>query len=243
MKQIIKSILGHPRRLIAACVMIIAAAGVAAAYEVEPMRIIMDLGSGRTSSVITIRNTRDQDLPVEIVMKRRIVHPDGRQEFVVDEENFSVFPPLALIPAGETQAVRITYIGDPAIEDSQAYVAEVQEVPVQREDFTGVVFAYNFGVALYVRADEARANVSLDAVERTETGIAFSVTNAGTDFAMLGELELSVEAGGQSVSLSPEQVAELVENPIIPPHGSRDFHLAINDLPDGPVNIGLGRAY
>lgn len=230
-------------RIIAVLALILASAGIAAAYEVEPMRLILDLGSGRTSTVINIRNTRDQDLPVEIVMKRRIVNPDGSQEFVPAEDQFAVFPPLALVAAGESQAVRLTYIGDPGAQDSQAFIAEVQEVPVAPDGFTGVVFAYNFGVAVYVRAAEAQADVSLADVNRTETGIAFQVTNGGTDFAMLGELDLSISAGGQDVRLSAAQVGEMIENPIIPPHSTREFHLAINDLPEGPVAINLGRSF
>lgn len=103
----------HAKRTLIAVLAVIATAGLAIAYEVEPMRIILDLGSGRTSTVITINNTRDSDLPVEIVMKRRIVHPDGTQEFLPAEDDFSVFPPQALVPAGQSQAVRISYIGDP----------------------------------------------------------------------------------------------------------------------------------
>ncbi len=232
-----------PKYILAAVLGLITTAGVAFAYEVEPMRLILDLGQGRTSAVINIRNTRETELPVEIVMKRRIIHPDGSQEFVVDEDSFSIFPPLALVAPGEAQAVRISYIGDPTVQDSQAFIAEVQEVPVTRDGFTGVVFAYNFGVAVYVRANEAQANVAVSNAERTETGLNFSLTNSGTDFAMLGELDLRIEADGQTVRIGADQVAEVIENPIIPPHSTRDFHLAITDLPDGPIGVTLGRAF
>ena len=205
--------------------------GCAAAY--------LDLGTNRTSTVITVNNTRDQNLPVEIVMKRRVVHPDGRQEFIAAEEDFSVFPPLALIPGGQSQAIRISYIGDPSISDSQAFIAEVQEVPVSEEGFTGVVFAYNFGVAIYVRADGARAAVELSAAERDDDGIRFTVTNSGTDFAMLTDMSVRMSIAGQAVQLMPAQLAEMVENPIIPPHSSRDFHLPLTGLPDGDLAMSI----
>jgi P pilus assembly chaperone PapD len=243
MGGVMKQIFKHPLRALAAFLILLIPAGVAVAYEVEPMRMILDLGAGRTTAVINIRNTREEALPVEIVMKRRIVHADGSQEFVPAEEDFSIFPPLALIQPGQSQAIRISYIGDPAVRDSQAYVAEVQEVPVSREDFTGVVFAYNFGVAVYVRANEAQADISLAEVRETPEGLALRVTNAGTDFAMLGELDLRIRAGGETVRLSPAQVAELVENPIIPPHASRDFLLGIDGLPAGAVEVSLGRSF
>ena len=226
-------------RLATAILALVCAAGIAVAYEVEPMRLILDLGSNRTSTVISITNTRDTRLPVEIVMKRRIVHPDGRQEFLPADEDFSVFPPLALIEPGESQAVRLSYIGDPGLTDSQAYVAEVQEVPVSQPGFTGVVFAYNFGVAVYLRAADAEADVQLHDVRRDETGLSFRAVNNGTDYAMLTDMSLRIRIGDDTVRLDAAQLGGLVENPIIPPHASRDFHLAISDLPEGEVRISL----
>ena len=229
----------HAQRTLIAVLAVIATAGLAIAYEVEPMRIILDLGSGRTSTIITINNTRDSDLPVEIVMKRRIVHPDGTQEFLPAEDDFSVFPPQALVPAGQSQAVRISYIGDPDLEDSAAFIAEVQEVPVSEPGFTGVVFAYNFGVAICVRADDARADVAVSDISREVDGLVFTASNSGTDFAMLSDMALRLAVGEETVRLTPAQLAELVENPIIPPHGSREFRLPITGLPDGPLTIAI----
>ncbi|WP_203292088.1 molecular chaperone [Maricaulis parjimensis] len=226
-------------RISLAFMAMVCAAGLALGYEVEPMRLILDLGSNRTSTVISITNTRDARLPVEIVMKRRIVNPDGSQEFVPADEDFSVFPPLALIEPGQSQAVRLTYIGDPGITDSQAYIAEVQEVPVNQPGFTGVVFAYNFGVAVYLRADEAEADVSLTEIRREDDGLHFRAVNDGTDFAMLSDMSLRISIGSESIRLEPAQLSELIENPIIPPHAVRDFHLAITDLPDGDLRISL----
>ena len=226
-------------RLASALAAVVLAAGLAVAYEVEPMRLILDLGSNRTSTVISITNTRDTRLPVEIVMKRRIVNADGSQEFVAADEDFSVFPPLALIEPGESQAVRLSYIGDPALADSRAYVAEVQEVPVSQPGFTGVVSAYNFGVAVYLRAADAEADVSVGETRRDETGLYFQVINDGSDFAMLTDMAVRIQIGPDSVRLEPAQLGELIENPIIPPHATRDFHLPIADLPDGEIRISL----
>ena len=214
-------------------------AGPAGAYEVEPMRVVLDLDQGRTSAVLTIRNTRDAALPVEVVMKRRFVDSDGGQRFELEDEAFSVFPPAAMIEPGASQAVRISYIGDHAIDVSQAFVAEVQEAPVTSGDFTGVVFAYNFGVAVYVRAPEARAVLSVTGAERVEGGIAFTVANAGGDFAMLGEWGLRLEIADEQVRFTPAQIGELVDNPLIPPQAERVFVLPLTNLPDGAPRVML----
>jgi P pilus assembly chaperone PapD len=228
-------------RLAAIVGLMAAIAAPARAYEVEPMRMTLDLANGLTSAVINVRNTRDQALPIEIVMKRRIVHPDGRQEFVQADEDFSIFPPLALIEPGQSQGVRISYIGDPALADSEAYIAEVQEVPVTDENFTGVIFAYNFGVAVYVEAPQAQADVAVGAVERTEQGVRFQAINSGSGYAMLGDLDVRLSIGGEMVRLPAEQIIDLVENPIIPPHAVRDFLLPLENLPQGPLAVSFGR--
>jgi P pilus assembly chaperone PapD len=237
-----KSIINRARAGLAAVAVGLAAvfaAAPAVAYEVEPMRVVLDLAQGGTSTVLTIRNTREAALPVEVVMKRRIVHADGRQEFVDADAAFSVFPPAAMIEPGASQAVRISYIGDPGIDVSEAFVAEVQEAPVTSDDFTGVVFAYNFGVAVYVRAPDARASLSVTAAERVDAGLAFTVTNTGSDYAMLGELGLRVEIAGQAVRFTPAQIGELIENPLIPPQAERHFVIPLSNLPDGDLQVTL----
>ena len=56
---------------------------------------------------------------------------------------------------------------------------------------------------------------------------------------MLSDMALRLAVGEETVRLTPAQLAELVENPIIPPHGSREFRLPITGLPDGPLTIAI----
>lgn len=222
------------------------AAWTAHAYEVGPMRIFLDLGAGQTSSVFTIRNTRDEDLPVEMEVYRRLVSEDGEQELVPADDDFVIFPPQVLVGGLQNQAVRIQYVGDPAPAESISYVIQVAEVPVVPDEFTGVVFAYNFGVSVYVRAPGAQDRVSFSQAERDGDSLVFTVTNAGADYNFLSMHGLEISAGGRRSTLTPDQVAERAGNPIIPPNAARRFSLSLDgleldDLPQSDIRVAQVR--
>ncbi|MEH6664968.1 MAG: fimbria/pilus periplasmic chaperone, partial [Brevundimonas sp.] len=138
----------------------------AAAHEVTPMRVFLAPHAGQSSAVVTVANSRTDPLPFEVRVLRREVAPDGAQTFSPAEEQFAVFPPQALVAPQQSQAIRFQYIGDPALAQSAAYVLQVKEVPVMPEGFSGVITVYDFGVAVYVQADDARAEIAVTAVER-----------------------------------------------------------------------------
>jgi fimbrial chaperone protein len=188
-----------------------------------------------------VTNTRDDPLPLEFQAFRREVGRDGEQQLVPADDAFLIFPPQALLEPEATQAVRIQYLGDPGVRVSESYVIEVQEVPVVPDDFNGIVFAYNFGVAVYLRAAGAEEALSFSQVERDGDTLSFSVANDGSDYGFLAERTLSIRAGGERVDIRASELAEYVENPIIPPHSTRDFTITIPDLPEGDVSMSAGR--
>ena len=66
-----KLMLMFARMLIVAPVVLLG--GLVSAHEVQPVRQILNLGQGNYESVITVRNTRNRDLTVEMVALRRVV--------------------------------------------------------------------------------------------------------------------------------------------------------------------------
>ncbi|MBJ7447905.1 MAG: molecular chaperone [Brevundimonas sp.] len=220
-----------------------AATSPALAHEVSPMRVFLTPADGVRSSVVTIVNDRDSDLPIEIEFRRRIVAPDGTQTFENADEQFVAFPPQVLIGPKGTQAIRFEYIGDPDLAVSQSYVLQVKEVPVLPENFSGVLTVYNFGVAVYLTADGARAELERPVVvSRDDSQVRFQIQNTGTDYGFLSQRIVRLRAGGETVTLDPEQVAEQIENPIIPPNSTREFALKTDGLPPGEVTIEVGAA-
>ena len=66
-------------------------------------------------------------------------------------DEFLVFPPQAVVPAGATQSFRIQWVGEPNIQKSQSYMFSVNQLPVKRKaGESGVQVVFNFGVIVSV---------------------------------------------------------------------------------------------
>ncbi|MFM7350407.1 MAG: molecular chaperone [Erythrobacter sp.] len=219
-------------------------AGAVQAYEVTPMRVFLQPANGQNSATITINNIRTEPLPVEIQVLRRVVKPDGEQVFEPAEEEFITFPPQVQIPAGQSQAIRVQYVGDVG-ETAQAFVVQVTEVPVNKLEGTGIQFTYNFGVAVYVQPPRARARLAVSDAAVADGVLRFKVANSGNDYGFLTGQVLEYNLGGTRVTLTPDDVATLVANPIVPPGATREFALpldkSIASSAGAPVEVRLLR--
>lgn len=231
------------RLFAAAAALLIAAA--AQAYEVTPMRIFLQPDRGQNSATITINNVRDEALPVEIQVFRRIVAADGEQVFEPAEEEFITFPPQVQIGSGQSQAIRIQYVGALG-EVAEAFVVQVTEVPVNRLEGTGIQFTYNFGVAVYVQPPRARARLAVGEAQVVDGALRFAVVNSGNDYGFLTGQALEYSIGSVRVTLTPDELATMVSNPIVAPGATREFTLPIASAgtagaPTGPAQVRLLR--
>ncbi len=224
-----------------------ALAGAAWAYEVTPMRVFLQPDRGQNSATITINNVRDEALPVEIQVFRRIVAADGEQVFEPAEEEFIIFPPQVQIAAGQSQAIRIQYVGDLG-EVAEAFVVQVTEVPVNKLEGTGIQFTYNFGVAVYVQPPRARARLAVSDAVAADGTLRFKVANNGNDYGFLTGQVLEYRVGTARVTLTPDELATLVTNPIVPPGATREFAFPLaaslgagSAAASGPVEVRLLR--
>jgi P pilus assembly chaperone PapD len=239
----------HARRvwtMIAAILALVMASAVNA-YEVTPMRVFLQPDRGQTSATITINNIREEALPVEIQVFRRVVAANGEQVFEPADEEFITFPPQVQIAAGQSQAIRIQYVGDLG-EVAEAFVVQVTEVPVNKLEGTGIQFTYNFGVAVYVQPPRARARLAVSEAGAADGTLRFKVANSGNDYGFLTGQALEYRVGGARVTLTPDDVATLVSNPIVPPGATREFAVPLDPslgagpaASSGPVDVRLLR--
>jgi P pilus assembly chaperone PapD len=221
--------------------------GAVRAYEVTPMRVFLQPDRGQNSATITINNVRQEPLPIEIQVFRRVVTADGEQMFEPAEEEFITFPPQVQIPAGQSQAIRIQYVGELA-ELAEAFVIQVTEVPVNKLEGTGIQFTYNFGVAVYVQPSRARARLAVSEAAVVDGMLSFQVSNSGNDYGFLTGQALEYKVGTTRVTLSPDELATLLSNPIVPPGATRKFSFPLTAPQDGgaiplagPVEVRLMR--
>lgn len=205
------------------------------AYEVTPLRVILQPSAGNRAATVSVNNVRDEDLFIEVKTFRRQVARDGTQTLEPVDDKFLVYPPQRQIEPKTTQAIRIQFVGPAPVDQSESYVVQIVEVPVDKPGFSGIRYTYNFGVAVYVDAPNARPSLSIAGGTVNDGLLNFTVRNDGPGYGFTVGHALQFTAGGAQQTVEPGPLAELVAMPLIPPFSERQFSLAIPNLADGPV--------
>ena len=139
-------------------------AAVAEAYRVTPLLLeLTDTGRDRAGQ-IRVENTTDRPLTFEAYALDWTISEDGERTTSPAAAPLLIFPPQAIVPPGETQVVRVEWVGG-AVEQSRDFIVMVEQLPV---DFTpdqaegsGVQFLFNFGAAVHVAPTGAVAELNI----------------------------------------------------------------------------------
>lgn len=156
------------KRFVAGLLALLTLAGLSTAlWAMTVQPVVLDLTtSGRgMSQIITVENTFDRPLPVEIRSEALELNPDGVRATGTDTGELAVFPPQAVIQPGQRQNFRVQYVGDPAIPASKHYFVTVAQQPVQSTDGSNIQLLYNFQVLVSVAADGARPALAIQSAE------------------------------------------------------------------------------
>lgn len=206
------------------------------AYEVSPLRIFLSPSQGRLSSTISVNNTRDEELLFEVKTFRRKVARDGSQTLEPVDSDFTAFPLQGRVAPKRSQAVRIQYRGAPVTSVSDSYVIQIAEVPVIKSGFSGVRFAYNFGVAVYVDPPRAEPRLQVQQPASLPNELRFSLVNSGNAYGFTTGRALRYRtADGATKTIEPDELAKLIDKPIVPPNSTRDFVVPLQGLSAGSV--------
>lgn len=205
----------------------------ASAHEVMPMRVELVPQGGSRSALVSVRNTRDLDLPFEVVVLRRITAADGTETLEPADADFLVFPPQGLVKPGSSQSVRFEYVGEQNLTESRSYLLDVREVPVTPPGFSGIMTVYNVGVAVYVEPPRAFADLEVSALSRDGALITFDIRNRGNDFVVLSRRDIEFDFGGETIRMAGSEFTSRTSNPVVPPNSVRHFKMQADGLPAG----------
>ena len=140
------------------------------AMTVQPVVIDLTTGGRGMSQVLTVENTFDKPLPVEIRIEELGLTPDGVAATGRDPGELAVFPPQALIQPGQRQTFRVQYVGDPGLARSKHYYVTVAQLPVQlTEGQSNIQLLYNFQVLVSVAPDGAKPALAVTKAEVAAT--------------------------------------------------------------------------
>lgn len=153
---------------VAFTVLVVGMAMSVAAYAMIVQPVVIDLTtSGRgMSDVVTVENTFDKPLPVEMRVESLELTRDGVNPTGVDPGELVVFPPQSLIQPGQRQSFRVQYVGDPALARSKHYFVTAAQLPVETNDTTSnVQLLYNFQILVSVSPDGTKPALSIASAE------------------------------------------------------------------------------
>ena len=177
------------RLLIAACAAVVAPLAVAGSFDVNPIRV--DLTAQSRSAAVTVRNSGDDPVVVQVTVQAW--SQDAGKDVLTSTNDVIISPPIATIPAGQEQIVRIGMRRAPDAQRELSYRLFLQEVPPPpRPGFQGLVVALRIGLPIFVQPRQGQSKAAL--VWNLDTGspetLRLKVENKGTAHIQISTIEL-----------------------------------------------------
>lgn len=233
-----------PIKWIAAAVLSVAVlATTADAYRVTPLLIELADSGRERSGQLRVENTTDRPLTFEAYAVDWTISQSGERTTAPSEAPLLVFPPQAIVPPGETQVVRVEWVGG-AVEHSRDFIVMIEQLPVDftpdQEEGSGVQFLFNFGAAVHVAPSGAASDLQVSGASVEGGTAVVQVSNDGTRHAYLGDRGLTISAGDVTHEFTGDELAEAMGNTLIAAGAVRDVRIALpENFPAGSISAGF----
>ncbi|MBX7513628.1 fimbria/pilus periplasmic chaperone [Qipengyuania sp. GH38] len=228
------------RGVIGACLASAFVMASAQAFEVQPMRHSLFPAEGKSSGLVSVKNTRSEPLPLEVLVQKRVYDEEGNFTVVDATEDFVIFPAQAFVQPNENQAFRFQYVGDPEITQDAAYTLLIREVPVEPDEgFTGLQYVYAFGVALYIEDEDRLSKIAVREAVREENNLKIRLQNESDSFARLSNDRFILTQGDKRVSLAGDNLTGVIDKSVLSPRATVlvTMDLSELDLAEGDVSV------
>ena len=194
--------------------------GQALAFSIEPTVSIISLPKDTGGVTLVVRNPRESALPLTFEIVERLVREDGSEETAPADDRFVVFPPQMVVPAGQTQAVRVQWVGG-ALDQSRSFTLYGAEQPFAMENpqQSGVKTLLRMGASVHVTAEQFSPQVKVSAFQAVTQGTSITLLNTGNEFVYIDDLTLQV---GES-KISSYDLANAAGRTLLPPGDKRTF--------------------
>lgn len=189
--------------------------GIPPAHAIDVTPMVQHITpTGPTSGYrLSIKNTEDQPVTVEIQAFRMEVDEEGRRTLSEEVDDLALYPPQSVIPPNREQVVQVRYVGTPNV-GPRMYLVRVGQLPVtfgsEQGADTGAAVQVAFNVNTHVLLSPAGARPALRVLSTTTSDngdIIISAENQGTGFASLREARYTLTTpDGRTVSIRPEDV-------------------------------------
>ena len=196
-------------------------ASLAGSFEVNPIRV--DLSAAANSAAVTVRNSGPESVVVQVSVQAWS-QADGKDVLSPTSEVI-ISPPIATIPAGQEQVIRIGLRRAPDAQRELSYRLFIQEVPPPPQPgFQGLQVALRVGLPIFVqpRSGPARAALTWDAQLRVPGSVSLKLQNKGTGHIQVSDVAMYLRDDKEPVAAHSSLVYVL-------PGQSREWELPLRN--------------
>ena len=200
------------------------------AFRVQPMIFDLEPVGDQSETTLRIDNTTNDALTLEFIATSIDFTDDGEEVATPADEDFLIFPPTGVVQSGESQAVRVRYIGEPTLGSSKSYRISIKQVPVDLKGSgeTAIGMVVNFNTLANVVPAGASPDPVVEAVEEGSDNGYWDLTieNAGNRYVRLSKTNWTLtDSANKELVLKGEQVAQLVDSNLLLPKTKRAFRV------------------
>lgn len=217
----------------------------ALAFQFRPMSQVFAPSGANATRAYEVVNDNEERIAVEVTVVERHMDLDGAETYRPAEDDFLIYPAQLILEPGATQVVRVSWLGDPAPTQELAFRLVAEQLPIHLVDPSQppaekpvgqVQILLRYLGALFVRPEGVQATVEIEAVvPQGDSQLAVTLANSGNASASLQDLSLTLTAQGQSVTLSPEQLKDVVGTTVLAGQSRRYLVPRPAGLPQGPT--------
>jgi fimbrial chaperone protein len=174
-------------------------ASLAGSFEVNPIRV--DLSPAARSAAVTVRNSGAEQVVVQISVQAW--SQESGKDVLGNTSDVIISPPIATIPAGQEQVVRIGLRRAPDAQQELSYRLFLQEVPPPPQPgFQGLQVALRIGLPIFVqpRSGPAKATLVWDAQLRADGSVALKLQNRGTGHIQISDVAMYLPDGKEPIA-------------------------------------------
>ena len=239
------SILRRSGPLLLLLVATLLAAAPAGAFRLVPIEMEFAPSGRDATRTFSVTNESSEPVAVEVTIKARAMTETGDDQLTDAYDDWVVFPEQLILQPGETQSIRVQWIGQaaPAKELPFRLIAEQQAVDIGRPPAQGgqVRLLVKYIASLYVVPEGVKPDVRIVSAGPAEGGAVLEIVtrNDGTKRQILKDASLTLKAGGKSLTLEKESLEGFAGENVLP-GVTRRFRLPWPPgLPVGPVDATL----
>lgn len=219
----------------------------AVAMVVQPMVIDLVPGTRQGAALVTVQNTFNHPLTVEVLVNEADMTETGLRSTNRAANEILTFPPQAFIPPGQTQTFRVQWVGDVVPTTSRHFFVTIAQLPVQfPEGESAIQLLYNFDIAVNVAVPHLDPQISVATSEvwtnpqdaRVRPRITFRNASDTYGYVSDGRVRVTYTAPDGSVTerlFTQGEIRDALGLGLVAAHASRTLVLPMNLAAGGTV--------